>query len=297
MAYSVRMKALVLALVLGASLAHPAAADTNDPVVKLVDAGKGPLKPLRLTAKKGLKKTVVMRMTMGLAMDLGNGAPMAQDMPPIEMAFTVKVTDVAANGDIRYDAAFKRPKVIAGALTSPAVVKAMNDAFQGVDGITGYSVITNRGFVREVKLDVPANTSPQVKQMLDSMKQAMAQASSPFPEEAVGIGAKWDTITKVSANGLEIQQTASSRLVSLKGNKATLNIVLAQTAKPQTFTTNGITANLESYAADGNGETMFDLTSLIPTTATVGMKSEMKMSAAGQKIGMKLSVDMTLLAK
>lgn len=297
MAYRVRMKALVLALVLGVSLAHSAAADTNDPVVKLVDAGKAPLKPLRLTAKKGLKRTVITRMTMGLSMDLGNGAPVAQDMPPIEMVFTMKVTDVAANGDIRYDAAFKRPKVIASALTSPAVVKAMNDAFKGVEGITGYTVMTNRGFVKEVKLDVPASTSPQVKQMLDSMKQSMSQISSPFPDEAVGVGAKWDTITKVSANGIEIQQTASNRLVSLKGNKATLNIVLAQTAKPQTFSANGITANLESYAADGTGETVFDLAGLIPSSATVGMKSALKMSAAGQKIGMKLSVDMTLKAK
>jgi hypothetical protein len=291
------MKALVLALVLGAAIAHPAVADNNDPVVKLIDAGKAPLKPLRLTAKKGLKKTVTMRMKMGLSMDLGNGAPMAQDVPPIEMVFAVKVTDVAANGDIRYDTQFKRPKVIANALTSPAIVEALNDAFKDLEGIGGYTVVTNRGFIKEVKLDVPENTAPQFKQMLDSMKQSMSQVASPFPDEAVGVGAKWDTITKVATNGLEVQQTASLRIVSLNGNKATLDVVLVQTATPQTFTASGVTANLASYASDGHGKTVFDLAGLIPQRATVGMKSEIKMSAAGQNIGMKLSMDVVMQAK
>ena len=140
----------------------------------------------------------------------------------------------------------------------------------------------------------PAAIDPVLTVMAELGQVNIRRAYGNFAKQGL---AKWDTITKVSANGIEIQQTASNRLVSLKGNKATLNIVLAQTAKPQTFSANGITANLESYAADGTGETVFDLAGLIPSSATVGMKSALKMSAAGQKIGMKLSVDMTLKAK
>jgi hypothetical protein len=288
------MRALILAILLGLVAVGPAAAD--DPTVTLLDAGKGPKKQLRFKVRKGLKKTVVARMTMGLTMDLG-GSSRAQDMPPIDMAFVMKITDVAANGDIRYDIAFKRPRVVPTPGTPKAVVTAMADAMKGVEGITGYSVVSERGFVKATELDVPDTAAPQIRQMMDSMKQSFEQMSTPMPEEAVGLGAKWDTKMPVNANGLVIDQTTTYTIVALAGNKATLDIDVAQTAKPQKFTTNGITADLQSYAASGSGTSVFDFAGLVPAKAQMGMKSNMRMTAAGQNIGVGLTLDMAITAK
>src|SRR5262245_31250014 len=89
--------AALLALPLLFSTTASADAPAGAPVVKLVDAGKGAKKQLRFTAKKGLARTMVM--TMKMAMGQG-GAPMT--LPVMKMTMDMKVTDVSAEGDIKY---------------------------------------------------------------------------------------------------------------------------------------------------------------------------------------------------
>lgn len=300
------MRALVFAAVLGASLVQPAFADrladppaatTSAPTVKLIDAGKNPTKPLRFTVKKGLKKVVVTTMKMGIEMDLGAGGSQAQNMPVLEMIFDMKVTDVLPNGDVRYEMVFRKPRAIPDAKIPAQMVTAINEAIKDLAGVKGFSLVSNRGFVKEASFDVPPNAPAQAQQMLRSMEQSFAQLSAPMPEEAVGVGAKWETTTALNANGIAMNQVATNTLVGLSGNKATLDIKLVQTAKPQKITTNGITADLQSYVANGGGSTTIDLSALMPTNGSMGMASEMKMGAAGQTILMKLSLDMKIKMK
>jgi hypothetical protein len=289
------MRALVFAILLNLVAARSATADA--PTVTVLDAGKGPQKQLRFTARKGLKKTCVIRLTMGMSMDLGNGSPVTQGMPTIEMTFDIKVTDVTADGDIAYDLVFKRPRVIATPGVSKAVVSAMSGVVKAFEGITGHSTMSNRGIVKDLELEIPDAVSPQVRQMMDSMKQSFSQLSAPMPEEAVGVGAKWETKTKLAMNGPVIDQTATTTIVALAGNKATLDVKLVQTGKPQKFTANGITADLVSYGATGGGKSVLDVGALLPTKAEMGMKSNMKLTAGGQNVGMAFTFDMTLTSK
>jgi hypothetical protein len=289
------MRALVFAILLNVVAVRSATADA--PTVTVLDAGKGPQKQLRFTARKGLKKTCVIRLTMGMSMDLGNGSPVTQGMPTIEMTFDIKVTDVTADGDIAYDLVFKRPRVIATPGVSKAVVSAMSGVVKAFEGITGHSTMSNRGIVKDLELEIPDAVSPQVRQMMDSMKQSFSQLSAPMPEEAVGVGAKWETKTKLAMNGPVIDQTATTTIVALAGNKATLDVKLVQTGKPQKFTANGITADLVSYGATGGGKSVLDVGALLPTKAEMGMKSNMKLTAGGQNVGMAFTFDMTLTSK
>ncbi|MDX2088794.1 MAG: DUF6263 family protein [Kofleriaceae bacterium] len=300
------MRALVFAAILGASLVQPAAADrlpdapvstVPAPTVKLIDAGKNPTKPLRFTVKKGLKKVVVTTMRMGLEMDLGAGGSQRQDIPVLEMIFDMKVTDVLPNGDIRYEMVFRKPRAVPDAKTPPNVLAAIDDSVKDLAGVKGYSLVSNRGFVKEASFDVPPNAPPTAQQMFKSMEQSFSQLAAPMPEEAVGVGAKWETTTALNANGIAMTQVATNTLVSFAGNKATLDIKLVQTAKPQKITTNGITADLHSYTANGGGRTHLDLSALMPKDGSMGMASEMKMGAAGQTIGVKLSLDMKIKMK
>jgi hypothetical protein len=121
------------------------------------------------------------------------------------------------------------------------------------EGITGHSTMSNRGIVKDLELEIPDAVSPQVRQMMDSMKQSFAQLSAPVPEEAVGVGAKWETKTRLAVNGPVIDQTATMTVVALAGNKATLDVKLVQTGKPQKFTANGITATSSPTARPGVG--------------------------------------------
>ena len=294
------MKAIVLALLVGLSLGRVAVADSkvpaDAPTVKLVSAGKDAKAPLRFTAKKGMKKALTTTMTRGIAMQMGANAAPTQKIPPIQMVVDLKVTDVTAEGDIRYEFVLRQPTVIAKG-ADKMVVDAMKEAVKGMAGLNGYAVVTNRGFTKEADVAVPATANQQTRQLVESLKQSMTQIAAPVPEEAVGVGAKWDTSTTISQNGLTIVQTATNELTSLKGNKASLKITIKQSAKPQKITTNGVTVDLESYSGAGGGTTDLDLAGLVPSKAAMKMASDMKMSAGGQKIGMKLDVDMTMTGK
>ena len=295
------MKAFVLAVVVALSVGRVAEAQNkllaDAPTVKLVEAGKDPKKPLRFTAKKGMKKSLTTTMTMSMTMQGGANPMPPQTIPPIQMVVDLKVTDVSADGDIRYEFVLKQPTVVAGKNDNKMVVDAMKETVKGMTGLTGHAVVTNRGFTREADVKMLANANPQTVQLVESLKQSMTSIAAPVPEEAVGVGAKWDTITTLSQNGMTFVQTATNHLTALKGTKATLAITIKQDAKPQKITTQGVTFDLEKYSGAGSGETQFDLAGLVPSSAKMGMKSEMAMSASGQKIGMKIDIQMTMKGK
>src|SRR5262249_28156349 len=151
--------------------------------IKLIDAGKDPKKPLRLTAKVGLKRSMVMTMKMAMAMTLDTTEIPMQKFPETRMTMDMKVTAVAPNGDIRYEFKIKKPEVIADKGANPAVVDAMKNALKGMEGLSGYAVVTSRGFTKEADIKVPAEMDPQMKQLMEGTKQSLHQIASPLPEE------------------------------------------------------------------------------------------------------------------
>ena len=297
------MKKTILATLVAFSLcriaaaAPPADVPADAPVVKLIDAGKDPKKPLRLTAKVGLKRSMVMTMKMAMAMTLGANSMPKQDLPETRMTMDMKVTNVAPNGDIRYEFKIKKPEVIADKDANPMVVDAMKKALKGMEGMSGYAVVTSRGFTKEADINVPANMDPQMKQFMEGTKQSLHQIASPLPEEPVGVGAKWETIMKLQQNGMVLNQTATNDLVELKGDTGKINLKIKQNAERQKITQNGVTVDLISLKSTGDGVMNFDLTRLVPSLATVSLNSDSQMEAMGQKMAMKLDMTMGMQGK
>jgi hypothetical protein len=297
------MKKLALATLVVASFcrfaaaAPPADVPADQPVIKLIDAGKDPKKALRLTAKVGLKRSMVMTMKMAMAMTLGANAMPMQKLPETRMTMDMKVTNVAPNGDIRYEFKIKKPEVIADKDANPMVVDAMKNALKGMEGMSGYAVVTSRGFTREADINVPANMDPQMKQFMEGTKQSLHQIASPLPEEPVGVGAKWETIMKLTQNGMVLNQTATNELVDLKGETGKITLKIKQSAAPQKITQNGVTVDLKSLVSTGSGEMQFDLARLVPSLASVTLNSDSQMEAMGQKMAMKLDMTMGMQGK
>jgi Family of unknown function (DUF6263) len=297
-----RMKKLALAAVIAASLARPLAAapsavPADAPVVKLIDPGKDPKKALRLTAKVGLRRTMVMSMKMTMAMTMGANSVPAQKLPETRMTMDMKVTNVAPNGDIRYEFTIKKPEVIADKDANPQVVDAMKNALKGMDGMNGYAVVSSRGFTKEADINMPPNMDPSMRQLMEGTKQSLNQISSPLPEEPVGVGARWETIMKLKQNGMVLNQTASNELVDLKGDTGKINLKIKQNAERQKITQNGVTVDLISLSSTGGGVMNFDLARLVPSLATVNLSSDSQMEAMGQKMAMKLGMTMGLQGK
>lgn len=285
------MKRLLLALVC-ALASSTAVAAPSAPTVKLVSAGKKATAPIRFAPKKGATQSGVMTVTSAISMGAPGKMPPATKVPPVRIVMDVVVSDVKPSGDFRYDVKMHDPEVLADKSTPDAVVQAMKDAMKGLGGLTGYAVLTSRGFVQETKLNIPAGATPQMRQMLEGMQQAMAQIAAPLPEEAVGPGAKWNTTVNTTMNGIVIAQVASYEIREIKGTSVKLKITLAQTGKsapgaPAVVTLRG----------KGSGETTYELTAVMPTLGKMKMRSEAGTTLDGKKLVMVNETEMTVTSK
>ncbi|MCA9661284.1 MAG: hypothetical protein KC486_23295 [Myxococcales bacterium] len=272
------------------------------PEIKLLDAGQEPRAPLRVKVEAGQRETMLMTMTMGMEMDMGGmGAMPKMAMPPIAMSMGIHVTSVSDTGDFRYEFSLDSVDVKARPSDPPEIAEAMKGAMAGMVGMSGSSVVSNRGEVREASFKLPPNALPQVKQTMDSMQQSIKQIAVPFPEEAVGIGAKWEVISAgAEINGITMTQKSSYEVLERDGDTLTLATTVNQDAEPQVMKAPGIPATatvyLEELESDGSGKSSFNLTHVSPVSGTMDLTSKMRMSvdAGGQKQAMKMNMDLGL---
>jgi len=185
----------------------------------------------------------------------------------------------------------------------------MTKALMGMQGLSGRAVVTSRGITREAELTIPPGADPQTRQLMEGFRQSLRQIGSPFPQEPVGAGARWETIVHLSQNGLVLTQTSISRLVALQGDAGKLAIELRQAAEPQEVKAPnlppGAKLELLSYSGSGEGETEFDLGRLAPSRGRVqltadsrmmlqleGPKQEMAMQKQEMAMKMRMAVEM-----
>jgi len=247
--------------------------------VKLLDPGKEPRKELRLKSKVG--QTDKMKMTMAMDMNIKVGAqnPPTQKLPPMIMNMGMKVTEVKPNGDIRYEFTLTSTDVTSSPGMDPKVVAAIKEALGKLNGLNGYAVVSNRGFNREAKINLPPGADANTKQVMQGMEQAMQQIGAPLPEEPVGVGAKWQYVTKLTQNGISLKQTAVYDLTKMDGERITCNVKVNQAApKQKVAAPQGITVDLLSMKSDGGGQSELELTKLTPVKSKMNLASTVDMA-------------------
>jgi hypothetical protein len=181
---------------------------------------------------------------------------------PVEMV----VTDVATNGDIRYDLQISEIEFGADDSVSSPTADAVKSMLGGLAGTKGTGVVTSRGFIKQADFILAPSASPELRQFLDRFKHSFGHIITPLPDEAVGTGAKWKTTTTLQQNGATLEQVATVELVALEGSVGTLHLSLVHTAPSQKITINGVEAEVKSMKGQGNGDITFDLSHVVPGT-------------------------------
>jgi hypothetical protein len=165
-----------------------------------------------------------------------------------------------------------------------------------------------RGVVLATDLALPAGVGANTAQLMESMRQSMTQATAPFPEDAVGVGAKWSVASKVANSMMTMNQTSVFELTDLTGDRGVANVSLTQDAPPQVVHPPGagseITTRLESMNGSGTGKITFDLAGVVPVAFELSSSLDMAMTAAQgttsqhvqMGMGMGLSLTTTPLA-
>ena len=152
------------------------------------------------------------------------------------------------------------------------------------DSSVGVVTISNRGFVRAaiveatdlLSLPLPFHVATLVHQYL----------LCAFPEEAIGVGARWEVREAVDWGGAMVFQKSECAATAVAADSVTLTMRFDQTVPPQPVWSPFAGDVVEdSITAAGFGRVTVPLNSLVPTgeitTRTVTVRSSMRRGAAG----------------
>lgn len=265
-----------------ATLLLAACGKDDAPGLRLLHAGTGDKHLLRYSATKDTTYEVVMTIEM----DLGTGL----ELPVTSVTMEIKVTDVTPEGDISYDFRFTDVEV-EGTEVPPEPKEMMMS-------MTGSAVVDSRGVNKAGKFEIGDDAPDAVKQMLSKFEEQLRQMSCPFPQDAVGIGAKWTLTQDIDTAAFMMRQVGTFELVELEGNRGKLRVSLKQSAEDAEMNlAGGARATLLSLDSTGTGELEFDLSKPVPVKFFVDLSSDIHVKVGDQTHRQQISVKVTMKEK
>ena len=266
----------------------PPKADTRaKTTVKLLHPGAEPRTALRYIFQANRTETMVIEMSMAMAMEIGDQKRPETQMPVTRTTMTIDSKEVSPEGDLHYEFRVEEIEVLPDAGANPALVDAMKQQMSSMQGTSGSATVTSRGFARDVRIDLPPGTDPHITRFMDNMKQSMNEMSAPLPEEPVGIGARWQVTMPVETPALRFTQIATYTLAEIQRDKVKVDVAIKQSAPPQEINTPGAApgakASLESLDSAGTGTVELQMTTLVPTSS-LNLTSTYVISANDRRI-------------
>lgn len=261
--------------------------------VELLKAGAEPRKQLRFAPAVGLVDKMTMTMTLAMGVKVGERAIPKNALPPMVVKMDLKVTDVEADGDVRYEFTLTGTDVKAPPGTNPKLIAPMKQALSRLHGLGGHALMSSRGQSKETKVKLPEKVDQQTQQILQGMEQALNQIVVAVPEQPVGRGAQWTATTAIEQNGIELAQELTYDLEKLEGETAHCRVTARQHAKPQKVAApGGVVLDLTSLTSKGTGSVTFRLDHIAPAQSLIALTSVVEMGAKGET--MKMDTDMTV---
>lgn len=282
-------------------------ASTAPPQIKLLNAGTEPKQRLQFTPVVG-KQTLTMTTNMTMEMFCGGQASPKFPIPATKVTIDTEVTKVDTNGDIHLQWAYTDADIVAASTYPPLLSAAMRAEIAKLVGLKGSAIVNKQGKTKEVNLSLPSGSSATTKQVYEQIFNSLKQISSPFPEEAVGVGAKWSVATNsLKVNGMTLNQIATYEIANIQDNVITLNVSLEQHADPQNFNPPGLPAGasvkLKSLNSQGNGTLTLKLDQIMPIHSNLSILTNSEFNGrdnSNQKemaLAIKLSVELNLESK
>lgn len=223
--------------------------------VELLEAGAEPREPLRLDLRPGDTTSATLEFQIRQEQEV-DGRPVPPEPNPAlraDLAFSVE----DAAGDtfvVRYG---YDSFGVADPDDVPAdVVEQVGAALEGFEQVTGTTELNERGQTIGGSVDLPDEVRPSFADQVEQISDGIEQLSAPFPEEPVGIGARWMTTEEITVDGLTTRQQSIYHLVSHQDDRYVLDVTTTQTAEDQALDLPGapdVSAELTGFDVAGSG--------------------------------------------
>jgi hypothetical protein len=241
------------------------------PTVEVLDAGKAPLEPLRLAPVGGASQRSAMTVTFAIqqsGVSSGSVKP-----PPTKATVETTLQGVTPEGNLQISFSYPKFEVLKGGEASKSARRRIEQAFAGLAGLSGQLTITPQGVLVDSALNVPPGIDPSVSSLVTQLGDQLRTLAIPFPEAAVGVGARWRASTDLSLNGIQANQVYEYTLKKRNGSKVELGVRGTQTAGEQAVelpnVAPGVQLTVQSYKTTFRGQNTVDLTSLLPVAGEI----------------------------
>jgi hypothetical protein len=263
------------ALAVGAlAMASPRAdaATTMVPKITVVAPGKAPLTPLRLVLAPGTVHGLIeFRQEIHQLLD---GTPSTDvTTPPVRIPIDVSVDAVAAQGDASVTTGYGAATVVDDGSWGTDSRAALETALAGITALTTTATVTPRNVWRDPQVAGTDQLDDSVAPIIEQLGDQMGNLIVVFPQQAVGVGGRWRTMSSLTVSGIDVVQTYDYTVRTLDGSIVTVDVDYVQTAPRQRVTLPGVPktarVDLTRYRVTGSGSITLDLTSVLPTDSTI----------------------------
>jgi len=187
------------------------------PAAKLVEAGQDPKVARRYTfAPKA--ETRVGTVKVNVSVEAAGAPPQAQAQPALEL--TLKMTAKAQQkGSYPFDVKLEKVGLAEGQGLGPQAAAEVTKQLGPLAGLTAKMDISPKGTVGELTFSGDDRMQKQgTAEVLDLLQQTAELLVVPFPDEPIGVGAKWDMQTVSATQGSKVTTLTHFQLKEWTGD-------------------------------------------------------------------------------
>ena len=237
----------------------------ENPLAEIVvlDAGAEPRIELRLQVAPTCSELVTFNQVQELTQIIDNTQVPGDGAVGTIIEMTTTSTPNGDNFDVRSEIT----RAVADGTVPAELAAQINGAMLPMIGLTTFQTITNRAEL------VPGSSRVEGAEALGptaGLLEGLNQAQAPFPEEAVGVGARWQTTSTLLLQGLSVTNVVETEVVSIDGAVIVLNTSGTQEIPPNSvMELQGISADVLVWDAPSTGEVTIDLARIIPVQSSI----------------------------
>jgi hypothetical protein len=281
--------------VLGPGVADKILKSGASPIVTVLDAGAEPRADLGYALSKGSAQKLSMGMDMTMGMKMGQQSMPPTTIPHMVVLLDMHTSDQSAAGEWKIDSKLTGLTIEAKGAADKPIADAMRPQVEGLKGLGIAYWVNAKGQVHDTKIDVPAGLPSAAQQMIQGMNQSFEAMVVPLPKDAVGVGAKWQVVSRLGSSGADLLQSATYTLRSRTGSKATIEVALVQLAASDTIKVPGapagVSALVKSFSSGGSGKQQLDTHEVAPESGAMQIKTSMTIAVKDGAMSEDTSID------
>ncbi|MDP1819275.1 MAG: hypothetical protein Q8K58_05200 [Acidimicrobiales bacterium] len=237
--------------------------------VELLDPGSEPRRPLRLAPAEGCSVGRTLRQSGEIVVDAGEAAGTSQQSTRsvTEQDLTYRCAEVS-DERIELELGYGGGRVIEADPSSQSVLEDVLGAFEGATGSVAFDDHGQILGSTPPDIDLPGALQAVGEQLTEGLEAQAAALAVPFPEEAVGHGARWRVTSNGVLGGLTFNQTTTFTITSIEGDIVTADNEITMELPPGPVelpdSVGSSTAEVIEGRLTGTGTTTWNLAEVVP---------------------------------